>query len=114
MCSGNATMGKESRSRGNINYEFLFDAITLIALLFSNSILSAVFQTFLKEVEAQPVGTASLKDKIDGLKKSVDIMTKKFKEVKGQKIPNHYVVVLKQGNFLSSSVISSAVKAKNQ
>jgi subtilisin len=107
-------MVKESRSHSNINSEFLFAAITLIVLLFSNSIFSPVFQTFLKEVEAQLVDTASLKDKIDALKKDADFMTKKFKEVKGQKIPNHYVVVLKQGNFLSSSVMSSAVKAINQ
>jgi subtilisin family serine protease len=106
-------MRRQQRSQGNISYGFVIGGFTLIVLLFSNSVFGPIPRT-MKEVEAQPVDTASQKDKIDGIKKDAETMTKKLKDVKGVKIPNHYVVVLKQGNFLSSSVRSSAVKAINQ
>jgi len=115
MCCGIAAMPKESRSRsqGKINSEIIIAAITLTVLLFFNSLSSPLSLT-LKEVDAQLGDTGSPKDKTGGVGKDPQVMAKKFKEAKGEKIPNHYVVVLKNSNFLSSSVRSSAIKAINQ
>jgi subtilisin len=94
---------------------------TLIALLFSNSISSPMSQTFLSEVEAQQPDITSQQGKIDDLKTKIDDlrtnaqnMAKKLREVKGEKIPNEYIVALKHSNFLSSTTRSLAHEAINE
>ena len=114
MCFDTTAMPKEPRSEGNTSGHILIAASAAIVLLFSTSIFSPLLHVIFNEVRAQSIDTGLIKEKIQDLNKDAQIFTKKLKEVKGEKVPNYYVVVLKDGNFLSSSVTSSAVKAMNQ
>ena len=79
----------------------------LILFLFSNIMSSSISQNSLFHVEGKPASITSLQEKIDGLSISQSDIMKKLREVKGEKIPNQYIVVLKDNNQLSSSSIKS-------
>jgi subtilisin len=114
-------MAEKLRSQGGTSYLITITVSTLIVLLFSNWILSPMSQTFLFKVEAQQPDTTSRQGKIDDLKTKIDELrtnlqntAKKLREVKGEKIPNEYIVALKHSNFLSSTTRSLAHEAINE
>jgi hypothetical protein len=82
-------------------------------LLLSNWILGPIPQTTLSEGQAQPVDTISPQGKIDDSRINAHNMAKKYRDAPGEKIPNHYIVVLKDADFLSS-LKSPAAEAINQ
>src|SRR4029453_1335733 len=55
-----------------------------------------------------------LKSKIDELRTNLQNTAKKLREVKGEKIPNEYIVALKHSNFLSSTTRALAHEAINE
>ena len=109
-------MAEKLRSQGGTSSLITITVSTLIALLFSNWILSPMSQTSLFDVEAQQPDTTSLQGKIDDLRTKAENLAKKLREATGEKRPNDYIVVLKDNNFLSSvsSVRSLASEAKNE
>ena len=85
----------------------------LILLLFSSCILNPISPHFLFKAEAKPFYTTSLLEKKYDLKTNLQGLAKKLREATGEKIPNDYIVVLKDNNFLSS-VSSLAGEAKSE
>jgi hypothetical protein len=108
-------MGKISKDHGSSNLQIIVIAIALIALLCSSSISSPLSESFL-EVEARPAGASSLQSNIvDELRTNIQDITKKLRDVKGEKVPNQYIVVLKDNNLLSPGKVKSlADEATNQ
>jgi subtilisin len=113
-------MAEKLRSQGGTSSLIAITVSTLIVLLFSNWLLSPMSQTFLFKAEAQQPDTTSRQGKIDDFKSKIDElrtnlqnMAKKLREVKGEKIPNEYIVALKHSNFLSSTTRSLAHEAIN-
>jgi hypothetical protein len=84
----------------------------LVALLLSYCILTSISQTSLFDVEAQRLDIISLQDKNNDLRIDVQNMANKLREVSGEKIPNDYIVIMKD-DFLSS-VQSLAGEAKRE
>ena len=110
---GTTAMGKISRVHGSSNMHIIVVAILLIALLCSSSISSPISESFF-DAEAKPVGASSLQNNIvDDVRINIQDITKKLRDVKGEKVPNQYIVVLKDNNFLSS-VSSLAGEAKSE
>ena len=100
-------MGKISRDHGSSNLQIIVIAIALIALLCSSSISSPLSESFL-EAEAKPAGASTLQSKIvDELRTNIQDVTKKLRDVKGEKVPNQYIVVLKDNNLLSPGKVKS-------
>lgn len=89
-----------------------YTSCVLMVILLSNLILFPISQTSLFKVEAQPFATSTLRDKIDHIRNNAQNIVKKLRDVPGEKIPNDYIVVLKDNNFLSS-VSSLAGKARS-
>src|SRR5215467_4683928 len=85
----------------------------LILLLFSSCILNPISPNFLFKVEAKPFYPTSLLEKNHDLKTNLQGLAKKLRDATGEKIPNDYIVVLKDNNFLSS-VSSLAGEAKSE
>jgi subtilisin len=106
-------MIKKPRSQGRISPLITIISSTLIVLLFSNWILSAVSQNSFFEAKALRFDTTSIQGKNDDLRINSHNLAKKLREVSGEKIPNDYIVVLKNNNFLSS-VRSLAGEAKSE
>ncbi len=106
-------MIKKPRSQGRTSPLITIISSTLIVLLFSNWILSPVSQNSFFEAKALRFDTTSLQGKNDDLRINSHILAKKLREVTGEKIPNDYIVVLKNNNFLSS-VRSLAGEAKSE
>ena len=102
-------MAKKLRSQGRTRSLIMITVSILIALFFSNWILSPMSQTSMLEVEAQQPDITSLQGKIDELRTNA---LAKFRYATGEKTPNDYIVILKD-NFLSS-VRSSAAEAKSE
>jgi subtilisin family serine protease len=100
-------MTEKLRSQGGTSSLITITVSTLITLLFSNWILSPIAQTSSFEVEAQQPDKTSLQGKIDDLRAKAENLAKNLREVKGEKIPNQYIVVLKDNNFLSSTSFSA-------
>jgi subtilisin family serine protease len=100
-------------SQGGTRSLILIIISTLIMLLLSNWILGPIPQTTLSEGQAQPVDTISPQGKIDDSRINAHNMAKKYRDAPGEKIPNHYIVVLKDADFLSS-LKSPAAEAINQ
>ena len=73
----------------------------LMAFLLSYCILTSISQTSLFEVEGQRFDIISLQGKNDDLRIDGQNIAKKLREVTGEKIPNDYIVVMKD-DFLSS------------
>ena len=115
MWRGTTPMGKISRNHGSSIVQIIVMAITLIALLCSSSVSSPISESFF-EAEAKPVGASSLQDKIaDNLRTNVQDITTKLRDVKGEKVPNQYIVVLKDDPFVSPGKVKSlAGEATNQ
>ncbi|HEX7817937.1 MAG TPA: S8 family serine peptidase, partial [Nitrososphaeraceae archaeon] len=84
----------------------------LMAFLLSYCILTSISQTSLFEVEGQRLHIISLQGKNDDLRIDGQNMANKLREVTGEKIPNDYIVVMKD-DFLSS-VWSLAGEAKSE
>lgn len=82
-----------------------------MAILLSNLILIPISQTSMFKVDAEPLNRSTLLDKIDQIRNNAQNIVKKLRDVPGEKIPNDYIVVLKDNNFLSS-VSSLAGKAR--
>jgi subtilisin len=112
MCRGIARLAKKLRSVGDTTSLIVIIVSIVVVLLFSNSI-SQIPQT-LFEVEAQPANTTTLQDKTDDLRNNAQEIAKKLRDVKGDKVPNHYIVVLKDNILSSDSPRSLAGKAVNQ
>jgi hypothetical protein len=105
-------MIKKPRSQGRTSPLITILSSTLIVLLFSNWILSPMSQNSFFEAKAQRFDTTSLQSN-DDLRINSHNVAKKLREVTGEKIPNDYIVVLKNNNFLSS-VRSLAGEAKSE
>jgi len=73
----------------------------LIVLLMSYGILTSISQISLLQVQGQRFDITALQDKKDEIRNEAQIFAKKLREVTGEKIPNDYIVVLKD-DFLSS------------
>ncbi len=84
----------------------------LMIIILSYLVLGPISQASLFKVEAQPFDRSTLQDKIDQIRNNAQNIVKKLRDVPGEKIPNDYIVVLKDNNFLSS-VSSLAVKARS-
>ncbi|MDW0120865.1 MAG: S8 family serine peptidase, partial [Nitrososphaeraceae archaeon] len=84
----------------------------LMAVLLSYCILTSISQISLFQVEGQRFEITALQDKKDDIIDEAHNLAKKLREVQGEKIPNDYIVVMKD-NFLSS-VHSLADKAKSE
>ena len=80
-----------------------FTSCTLMIILLSNLILVPISQTSLFKVEAQTFDRYTLRDKIDQIRNNAQNIVKKLRDVPGEKIPNDYIVVLNDNNFLSSA-----------
>jgi subtilisin len=104
---------KKSPSQGRISPLITIISSTLIVLLFSNWILSPMSQNSFFEAKALRFDTTSLQGNNDDLRINSHDLAKKLREVTGEKIPNDYIVVLKNNNFLSS-VRSLAGEAKSE
>ncbi len=85
----------------------------IFIVLLSYCILTSTSHTSLFEVQAQPVDKTSLQGKYDDSGTNPQNMAKKYRDATGEKIPNQYIVVLKDDGFLSSTS-SPAVEAINQ
>jgi len=108
-------MGRTSRFQRDSNSRATLLTGILLLFLFSNIISSSISQNTLFRAEGKPASISSLQEKINGLNISPTDITKKLRDVKGEKIPNQYIVVLKNNNQLSTSSIKSlANEATNQ
>ena len=97
-------MQKKSRYQDR-NSLLITISITLMMLLLSNLMLT----------QTQAIQTSQLQGKIDVFKAGAQNILNKLREVKGEKIPNQYIVVLNDNNLLSSSSVRSlADQAINQ
>src|SRR5688572_27561480 len=108
MWRGTTPMGKISRDHGgSSNLQIILIAIALIVLLCSSSISSPLSE-FSLEAEAKPSGASSLQSKIvNEPRTNIQDVTKKLRDVKGEKVPNQYIVVLKEDYLLSPEKIKS-------
>lgn len=89
--------------------------MTLTELLLSNFLIYPISKSSWSEVEAQPSVTTTPQDNTNELGNDAEDLAKKLREAKGPKIPNQFIVVLKNSQVLSSdSVRSLATDAKNQ
>lgn len=84
----------------------------LMVLLISFGVLTSISQISLLQVEGQRFDITSLQDKKDEIRDQAQNFAKKLREVTGEKIPNDYIVVLKD-DFLSS-VNSLAGKVQSE
>ena len=84
----------------------------LMVLLISFGVLTSISQISLLPVEGQRFDITSLQDKKDEIRDQAQYFAKKLREVTGEKIPNDYIVVLKD-DFLSS-VNSLAGKVQSE
>ena len=73
----------------------------LMALLLSYCVLTSISQTPLFQVQGQPFDITELQDKKNEIRIDAQNMAKKLREATGEKIPNDYIVVIKD-DFLSS------------
>jgi subtilisin family serine protease len=71
-------------------------------VLISYCVLTSISQISLLQVDAQRIDITALQDKNDEIKDVVQDFAKKLREVTGEKIPNDYIVVMKD-DFLSSA-----------
>lgn len=89
-----------------------YTSYALMIIILSYLVLGPISQTSLFKVEAKPFDRSTLQDRIDQIRNNAQSIVKKLREVPGEKIPNDYIVVLKDNNFLSS-VLSVAGKARS-
>ena len=86
---------------------------TLIALIFSFCISTSISHTTLFEVQAQSVDIPSHQGKYHNFETNAQNMAKKYRDATGEKVPNQYIVVLKDDDILSSTN-SPAIEAMKQ
>ena len=73
-----------------------------MVLLLTYSVLASVSHISLFKVEGQRFDIIALQEKKDEIRYEAQNFAKKLREVTGEKIPNNYIVILKD-NFLSSA-----------
>ena len=101
----------------NLRFDNRNKSLSIISIIIISSILllfnwiTSVSESL--NVEAQPAETTSLQNNIEDPGAKAQNTAKKLKDTKGEKIPNQYIVVLKDEDFLSSTK-SSADKATGQ
>ena len=102
----------------NLRFDNRTKSLSIISIIIISSILllfnwiTSVSESL--NVEAQPAETtSSLQNNIEDPGANAQNTEKKLKDTKGEKIPNQYIVVLKDEDFLSS-IKSSADKATGQ
>ncbi len=83
-----------------------------MVVLISYCVLTSISQISLLQVEAQRIDITALQDKKDEIRDEAQDFAKKLREVTGEKIPNDYIVVMKD-DFLSS-VHSLAGKVQSE
>src|SRR4026208_1364232 len=86
---------------------------TLIALIFSFCISTWISGPTLFEVQAKSIEIPSHQGKYHNFETNAQNMAKKYRDATGEKVPNQYIVVLKDDNILSSKIFS-AFKAIKQ
>jgi subtilisin len=107
-------MRKISMVNRKSNLQIIVIGIALIALFCSSTISSPFSGTFL-EAEAKLVGASLGSNIVDKVSTNIQEITKKLRDVKGEKVPNQYIVVLKDSNLLSNEKVKSlAGVAANQ
>ena len=85
--------------------------VVLLTLLFSSSIFLGSFSPIFLNASAQSNRGEDVNDRLN---QRIDL-SEKLRKVSGERIPNHYIVVLKDTAApLTSSVRSSAEEARNQ
>jgi hypothetical protein len=108
-------MVKSSRDQHKFDTKVVLLISSSIVLLFSNWVLDSLSQASLFQVQAKTAGATSSPNPFDQLGTGAQDIMKKLRDVKGEKIPNQYIVVLDNKNSLStSSVKSLADQAINQ
>jgi subtilisin len=85
-----------------------------VILSFSSFVFSGSFSTIFLNVLAQSDDDKGLQSKIDDRITLSLENTKKLRQVAGERIPNHYIVVLKDRSVTSNDVPSLADEARNQ
>ncbi|MDW0199227.1 MAG: S8 family serine peptidase, partial [Nitrososphaeraceae archaeon] len=86
---------------------------TLIALIFSFCISNSISGPTLFEVQAKSVEIPSHQGKYHNFETYAQNMAKKYRDATGEKVPNQYIVVLKDDDILSSTN-SPAIEAMKQ
>ena len=86
---------------------------TLIALIFSFCISTSIYGPTSFEVQAKSVEIPSHQGKYHNFETNAQNMAKKYRDATGEKVPNQYIVVLKDDDILSSTN-SPAVEAMKQ
>ena len=86
---------------------------TLITLIFSFCISTSISHPTLFEVQAQSIEIPSHQGKYHNFETNAQNMAKKYRDATGEKVPNQYIVVLKDDDILSS-INSPAVEAMKQ
>lgn len=84
----------------------------LMVILLSLSILTSMSQIPLYQVQGQRFDITDLQEKKDEIRADAQNMANKLREASGEKIPNDYIVVMK--NDFLSSVHSLASKAQSE
>jgi subtilisin len=84
----------------------------LMVLLLSFSVLTSMSQIPLFQVQGQAFDITELQEKKDEIRVDAQNMAEKLREATGEKIPNDYIVVMK--NDFLSSVHSLASKAQSE
>jgi subtilisin family serine protease len=84
--------------------------VVLLILLFSSSIFSGSISPIFSNVSAQSNRDEDVNDRLN---QRVDLSAK-LREVEGERVPNHYIVVLKDSAAPVTSVRSSAEEARSQ
>ena len=84
----------------------------LMVLLLSFSVLTSMSQIPLFQVQGQSFDITELQEKKDEIRVDAQNMAEKLREATGEKIPNDYIVVMK--NDFLSSVHSLASKAQSE
>jgi len=74
----------------------------LMVVLISYCVLASISQISLFQVDAQRFDITALQDKKDEIRDEAQDFAKRLREVTGEKIPNDYIVVMKD-DFLSSA-----------
>ena len=85
----------------------------IVILSFSTFVFFGSFSTIFLNVLAQSDDDKGLQSKIDDRITMSLENAKKLRQVAGERIPNHYIVVLKDGNVTSNDV-SSLAEARTQ
>src|SRR5918996_1242859 len=105
-----AFMRRKEKSGRETNSVMSMTVITLAISLLSYSSSSQLSPISLFGVVAQPANPSPLQGTFNDLRNNTEDITIKLRDVKGDKVPNHYIVVLKETNVLSSDFVKSLAR----